>query len=47
VSDGREFCETVCWMCGVPSAWLVYARRDDPDSEWLMTCEKHKFEAFS
>ena len=43
----REFHPTVCWLCKGIASWLVYADKDDPESEWLMTCEKHRFEAFS
>ena len=47
MSDPREFHEAVCWLCKQPAAWLVYERSTDDESDWLLTCEKHKTAAFS
>lgn len=43
----REFQEAACWKCKGPVKWVVYEDRDDLDSEWLLTCDEHKHEAFS
>jgi hypothetical protein len=47
MADRREYHEAACWMCHEPAVWLVYEDRLDPQSEWLMTCQRHKHSAFS
>lgn len=47
IHEGREYHEAVCVFCKEQASWLVYKDVHDPNSDWVMVCEPHKYTAFS
>lgn len=47
MGDRRVWHDTICAYCGDWAEWLVFEDSLNPESEWMMVCEKHRYTAFS